>query len=549
MKKVYALIVLLSVIFSVSLQAQVGSSCVTPHVITALPFDSVGMSTANAADNYDASPCTGATDFMSGNDYVFSYTPATNELVNITISGISALSGAGLFITDACPDDVSATCIAEETGTMVDLNSGGVNLVAGTEYFIIVSSRFYLFTGQTTSFDIIMQSCSGTPVADFTYVADNTTLTFTNTSQNAVSYSWLFGDEGFLPTPDTSMSPVHTYAETGQYVVSLTVTNDCGITSTITDTIDVTCSVSTAPDAGFTYIINDATVTFTNASTNATSYEWYFGDEAIVLFPSSTEASPIHAYNQGTYTVQMIALNCFTSDTFTVTYTICLSNLPVADFTYVENGMTVDFTSTATDATSYGWFFGDEAFPLQPTSTDANPSHTYTSYGDFVVTFTATNACGSHTITDTLHLVCPGSLPSAAFTYVANAGVVSFTNTSSDAVSYQWLFGDEIVLGVWMLANIEQSPEHTYTTDGTYTVYMVATNECGTDTTSQIITIIGTGIETVNINSALNCYPNPVKNVLTIETEGAAFVCIYNILGQVVYQYEISGNIRKDINV
>jgi len=47
---------------------------------------------------------------------------------------------------------------------------------------------------------------------------------FTNTSTNATSYSWTFGDG----TTSTEESPNHTYAANGQYTVCLTVTGTCG---------------------------------------------------------------------------------------------------------------------------------------------------------------------------------------------------------------------------------------------------------------------------------------------------------------------------------
>jgi PKD repeat protein len=54
-----------------------------------------------------------------------------------------------------------------------------------------------------------------------------------------------------------------------------------------------------APKAGFTYEADGREVTFTNTSTNATSYEWDFGDGS-----TSTEKSPVHTYSVfGEYTV------------------------------------------------------------------------------------------------------------------------------------------------------------------------------------------------------------------------------------------------------
>lgn len=60
------------------------------------------------------------------------------------------------------------------------------------------------------------------PTANFTYLpdADNPLkIKFTNTSTNAVSYRWDFGDESPIVT---TTSPTHTYAAEGEYTVKLT---------------------------------------------------------------------------------------------------------------------------------------------------------------------------------------------------------------------------------------------------------------------------------------------------------------------------------------
>ncbi len=70
-------------------------------------------------------------------------------------------------------------------------------------------------------------SCSEDPVIptpDFTFQIDDKTVTFTNTSADASSYSWDF-DDGETSTDE---NPVHTYAAYGDYDVRLTATNSDG---------------------------------------------------------------------------------------------------------------------------------------------------------------------------------------------------------------------------------------------------------------------------------------------------------------------------------
>lgn len=62
---------------------------------------------------------------------------------------------------------------------------------------------------------------AGTPKSGFKYAVDatdtnNFTIQFTDTSKNAVSWRWDFGDN----TTSTDPSPTHTYLKSGSYIVS-----------------------------------------------------------------------------------------------------------------------------------------------------------------------------------------------------------------------------------------------------------------------------------------------------------------------------------------
>jgi len=73
------------------------------------------------------------------------------------------------------------------------------------------------------------------PVAAFATTFDGLTVTFQNNSEDATSYAWDFGDGG----TSTDANPVHTYAASGVYTVSLTATNANG-TVTATQELTVT---------------------------------------------------------------------------------------------------------------------------------------------------------------------------------------------------------------------------------------------------------------------------------------------------------------------
>lgn len=135
------------------------------------------------------------------------------------------------------------------------------------------------------------------------------TVTFSNTSVNATNYLWQFGD-GITSTLTT---PTHVYEDAGIYSVTLTA-NGLGGTDTLTQTNYITVTGSLTVTANFTATPLTAsvplTVTFTNLSTGATSYEWYFGDGV-----TSTLTSPVHTYlESGIYTVRLMATGSSGSD-------------------------------------------------------------------------------------------------------------------------------------------------------------------------------------------------------------------------------------------
>jgi PKD repeat protein len=293
-----------------------------------------------------------------------------------------------------------------------------------------------------------------TPTAGFTFVADELAVTFTNTSKDADTYSWDFGDSG----SSTDASPSHTYSTADTYTVTLTATRSAN-GKTNTDTQTVTVAVAPiAPVAAFTSTIADLKVTFQNTSTNASTYAWKFGDGS-----TSTDKDPVHTYaTNGTFAVELVATGDGGDNTVTKDITV-IAKAAVAAYTSVANALEVTFTNTSTDATTYLWNFGDGS----ATSALESPTHTYAVTGTYDVSLTVSGDNPAEN-TDTESLSVAG-IVNADFNFSSAPGfTINFTNTSTDALSYLWDFGDGNT-------SIEVSPSHTYAGAGTYTIKLVAT--------------------------------------------------------------------------
>lgn len=335
------------------------------------------------------------------------------------------------------------------------------------------------------------------PVASFTYTVNNLTLTFTNTSQNATTYLWEFGDG----LESNEQDPVYTYAEAGTYVVKLTATNHCG--SSVK-----TITINTFPTPDFTAEPNNGCATLTvqmqnESSANATSFQWTFPGG---IPAASNLQNPVVLYSSsGNYAVTLVASNNVGSNTITKTNYIQVKTVPSPGFTFTQNGLTATFTNTSVNATSYLWEFGDNT-----TSTLANPVHTYATSGTYSVKLKATNDCGTTEITKTVSVEPP---PVAAFTTSGNSGcaplTVVFTNTSSGATSYSWALP-----GGNPATSTDANPTVVFDTPGTYTVTLTAANASGNSTATATITVITapvTGFTSTN-NGAVYTFTNTTTN-------------------------------------
>lgn len=104
-----------------------------------------------------------------------------------------------------------------------------------------------------TNTDSIYVTVVPAPVPAFTFSATGWTVSFTDASTGALSYTWSFGDGTF----DNTASPTHTYAADGSYNVTLTIMGACGPDST-------TQSVTVASGTGVNAIANSSFSVYPN---------------------------------------------------------------------------------------------------------------------------------------------------------------------------------------------------------------------------------------------------------------------------------------------
>lgn len=382
-----------------------------------------------------------------------------------------------------------------DTATYWDLGDGNTSLEYDLSHTFTDPGTYVirLFAyGCGFDTDSIEVTVLPSPTASFTAtpqtVCVGEPIVFASQTPDVVGLEWDF-DDG---TTSTLTAPEHTYATSGTYTVTLTVT---GVLNSCPGTAEMDVVVSPTPTAAFTTDPTngciDLDVAFHNTSSNGGFHQWDFGDGN-----TSALAEPFHTYTTaGTYTVQLIveSLNACRD---TTTAEVVAHPLPVSAFTLSSTSsctspVAVQTLNASQGAVGYEWDLGQGGV-----SQLNQPEVVFPGPGTYTVQLVAINQYGCRDTSDASFIVHP--TPLAAFTAEPQPGCagypVVFTNTSVNANSYQWWLGD----GTTTPAD---APSHTYP-EGTYDVVLVATGAGGCR-------------DTLNVPAAVTINPSPIAAFTT----------------------------------
>jgi PKD repeat protein len=223
--------------------------------------------TVNATPATPTISASGATSFCTGGSVVLTSSEASGNVWSNTATTASiTVTASGTFSVTYTDNN---GCSASSAATTVNVSNAPVPTINAT----------------ATS------ACSG----------DSIVLT----SSTADSYLW----------SNNATSQSITVTSTGNYTVTTTNADACAGVGTSAPTA---VTFGTTPTANATFTVSGNVVTFTNTSTDATSYSWDFDD-----FSGSSAASPVHAFAaNGSYDVVLTAINGNCTSTFTITISI-----------------------------------------------------------------------------------------------------------------------------------------------------------------------------------------------------------------------------------
>jgi PKD repeat protein len=407
---------------------------------------------------------------------------------------------------------------AGETGDIVtwtwDFNGEGTSTEKDPAFtFITPGPKVVTLTSSipgcsnTTQQNITIEEAP-TVTFSFNRVCNTQATTFTDltTGNNLTSWSWDFGDGN----TSTDQNPTHTYASAGEYSVALTVENDLGCSTSMTETV----YSYPPPVVDFNYDLPCSSSPFqffdqsTAQYTNVVNWEWNFGDGNF-----STEQNPLHLYGQtGNYTVQLKAyseIGCVDS----LETMISVIQGPEADFTY-DNGCSGEET-IFTDQTnnfglpiiSYEWLIEGQTY------TGSNVQHQFETLGTYKVNLSVktSNQCTQSIEKDVVITDVQTTLFDVSED--CNSGGILFTDTTAG----------EIASRVWLIDGTFLSSDSSFTTDlapNDYLISLRTTSNSGCENISnQEVSIFGIPQALYSSNISYGAVPLSV-NFLN-ESEGA----------------------------
>lgn len=120
----------------------------------------------------------------------------------------------------------------------------------------------------------------------------------------------------------------------------------------------------------------------------------------------------------------------------------------------------------------------------------------------------------------------------ANFGFTQSGNNFMFRDSSLRANSYSWDFGDGN-------GSLLENPTHTFTSNGTYSVKLVAT-QCGIKDSVTKTVVVNTSKLVENNKSRISVFPNPsVEGIITVRSEENTLLSVYSVNNALVGTYRI----------
>ncbi len=443
-------------------------------------------------------PATGCTDTSAA------VTVNVNPLPTVFIGNDTTFCSGNTVTLDAGSQGTGATFLWNDNSTnqSKDVTTSGA-------YYVKVTNNNGCFKTDTINVTV-----NPTPTVE---LGNDTNLCI------GVNYVMNAGNAGasFLWDNNTT-GQTRTATSTGTYYVKVTNSFNCAATDTVTATFLPTPVVNLGTDL-------DVCAGITIALDAGNPGETYLWDDA-----STQQTREITS--SGTYYVAVSNIaNCTGRDTIDVVF----HPLPVVNLgndTTFCHGNTL-MLNAGNPGADYLW-----------SDNSTNQSNEVGNTGTYSVRVTDGFGCiGTDTINVTVTQL-PSGIINATYgdTATYTFSVLNALNVSN----YTWNFGDG--------SPTETGPvvQHTYATNGIYTVTVTMDGMCNDQVTSSRTVDVydangGTGIDQLEDNRDLILYPNPAKDLVVLEKRNnlkMKHVSVYNVVGQLIYSAKADSEDKHKLN-
>lgn len=360
-------------------------------------------------------------------------------------------------------------------------------------------------------------------------------VTFTDSSisyDRILTYMWDFDDGSVYSGPDSQVA--HTYAAPGDYNVIFAIGNDKGCVDT---SYSIHIRVGLPPNPDFmldkTVICPYDTVQFTDLTPAADSADtWHYDADNSWMSHCYTDGNPSWAFYSDTG---------FHDITLTAGWNGCYADTTIQDVIRVlgpiarfdaecdcDTPLTVHFIGEIKGVDTLVWDFGDST--ILGTTTDYNPTHTYSAAGNYTVTLTGynlTSGCDSFVTQKVVFVrqLNASFLPDV--NYCAKVPYIFDASASTDVWGfcnrgYRWVFEEGITPPIH-----RENPVliYEFQTSGIHEITLVVRdeNECY-DTLRQTVNVYGVNVD-FTVNDSIGCRPFTVffDNISTADTTIASY--------------------------
>jgi Zn-dependent metalloprotease len=508
---------------------------------------------------------------------IITIAPAGASQVNLSFSSFAMEANYDyLYVYDG--PTIASPLIGTYTGTTIPGNvsstGGAITLRQSTDPLV-----------DDTGFEIHW-SCvlpNAAPAANFS--ADNLTscngvVNFRDLSTNGPNaWLWNFGD-GFT---STLQHPAHTYQSNGTYTVTLTATNNIGA-NTLTRTAYITVNRPAGPVASGASRCGPGTVTLTANGTG--TLKWYdqasggavLGTGGTFTTPSLTNSvvfyveaeTPAPVQGVGPATPAAVGAGGYHNNTSIQYLTFTVSSNMTLLSVYVDPGAAGNRTISLWDGAgtllrdtliaiganpgriTLNWTMAPGQYRIGGTEMDLYRNNDGANFPYAITNFVSITGASAGAAFyyyfydwDVQGLAClsertpvPVTIeqePVADFSVSTILFTSAFTDLSTgNPTAWSWTFGDG---GTSVL----QNPTHTYATNGTYNVTLVASNGTNCDgTTTDTVNIAVVGVENAweTLWNGLTVGPNPFGNEFSVEMNlpeaGRLSIGLYDLQGKAV---------------